>query len=344
MHNGVIGLLNERKLDSILLANSTEKRDSSFVYFTGIDMVTRYLVITNSKKVLFGSPLEYGIAKRYSIVRDIRLIDKDVYENIKRISGKRIGVNYDNISVSGFKRMKKNLKARLIDASEMLAGLRAVKRKDEIEKIEKACRITDSIYKRIFRDAKSMRTEQEMKDAIEEMMRCYNVVPSFEVIVASGKHGANPHHVSDSNKLKGMTVIDVGVKVKNYCSDMTRTICFGNPRRDELDAYHLVKSVQEACVRMVRSGENFNVINRYALHSVGKGMMHGVGHGLGIDVHEAPFISKEKSILKEGMVITIEPGIYIKNKFGIRIEDDVAVEKERGRVLSKTGKELLIVS
>ena len=182
--------------------------------------------------------------------------------------------------------------------------------------------------------------------AIEEMMIDYNVEPSFEVIVASGKNGANPHHASGNNKLKGMTVIDIGVKVKNYCSDMTRTICFGNQKREELHAYHLIKSVQDRCIKMTRSGENFNVINRYAWNSIGKKMMHNVGHGLGIDVHEAPFVSKEKakSILKESNVITIEPGIYVKNRFGIRIEDDVLVEKNKGRVLSKIGRELLVVT
>ncbi len=137
----------------------------------------------------------------------------------------------------------------------------------------------------------------------------------------------------------------MGVRLKNYCSDETRTVCFGQPSEKERDVYHLVKGVQETCLQMVRDGEDYNVIHHYAAQKLGKEMIHTVGHGLGIDVHESPFVNKDgkRVLLQKGMVITIEPGQYHDGKFGVRIEDDVVVEKEKGRVLSKTTKELIVV-
>jgi len=156
------------------------------------------------------------------------------------------------------------------------------------------------------------------------------------------KNSANPHHRSGGARLKGMTVIDMGARVKQYCSDVTRTIFFGKPLQRELEAYHLVKGVQEQCCAMVKEGERFFVINHYAQQKLGKPFLHSIGHGLGIDVHEEPFVGKN-DVLRGGMVVTIEPGVYYPGKFGIRIEDDVVVEKNKGRVLSRTGKELLVV-
>jgi len=187
-----------------------------------------------------------------------------------------------------------------------------------------------------------MRTELEMKRMIEEVLEEGRSEPSFPVIVASGKNSANPHHRSGGARLKGMTVIDMGARVKQYCSDVTRTIFFGKPLQRELEAYHLVKGVQEQCCAMVKEGERFFVINHYAQQKLGKPFLHSIGHGLGIDVHEEPFVGKN-DVLRGGMVVTIEPGVYYPGKFGIRIEDDVVVEKNKGRVLSRTGKELLVV-
>ena len=344
MIKGVASILAEGKVDSLLLFTLLERPDSHFVYLTGVVRATGCLVVGKKRTVLFVSPLEYGVAKERSAVRDVRVIGKDFYKDLKRLSGRRVGMNYDYLSINRLKKIKKMLKVESRDVSRWLAEMRMVKGRNEVDIIAEACSITDKVLQKVYQNARSMRTEDEMKMLIEGLMRERGVEPSFDVIVASGKDGAVPHHVSGTSKLKGMTIIDLGVRLREYCSDVTRTICFGEPKRRELEAYRLVRQVQENCISMVRAGEDFNIINQYAQKRIGKPLLHGIGHGLGIDVHEWPFVTKEKkSVLKEGMVITIEPGAYYPGRFGIRIEDDIVVEKERGRVLSKTGKDLLIV-
>ena len=254
-------------------------------------------------------------------------------------------MNFDYVTANGLTRLQKMAKGKFADASLLLREMRVVKRRDEINFIAEACRITDKIYSKIFRDARSFKTELALKMMIEEEMRRYKTIPSFDTIVASGKHSAIPHHRSADTSLQGMTVIDMGVKVKEYCSDLTRTICFGKPIPRQREAYQLVKGVQERCLQMVKDGEDYRVIHHYAMQHIGKQMIHSIGHGLGIDVHEPPFIRQDQTsvLFRTGMVITIEPGMYLDRQFGVRIEDDVVVEKTRGKVLSKTTKDLVVV-
>ena len=347
MQRGVKELLQQSGCDSVVLAQTMERPDSSFAYFTGLRKVTGYFLITENQQTLYVSPLEYGTAKQQSSVRDLRMMGKDTLATLQPKLGKHVGMNLDYLSVNGLARIKQHMRQKEIhDVAAVLRKIRMVKRKDELDCIREACKITDKIFQKTFRDARSVRTEPAMKQMIEEEMLAHGVTPSFDVIVASGKNSAHPHHFSENIKLKGMTILDIGVRFKNYCSDLTRTIFFGQPTRKELEVYHLVKSVQETCVRMVKEGEHFSVLHRYASQKIGSQMIHRIGHGLGIDVHEDPYPGKEKGddTLKEGMVITIEPGMYLDGKFGVRIEDDVIVGKEKSTVLSKTGRELLVVS
>ncbi len=347
MRPEVTALLRQHGLDALVLVQTMERPDSSFTYFTGVRRVTGCFVMTPKKQIVFVSPLEYGTAHHAVHVRDCRVMEKNFLQDVASLTGKRVGMNFEHLSVNALRRVKKQLKRkRIVDASSLLREMRMVKRRDELLLMQKACRITDQIFTKVFRDARSVKTEEDMKGMIEEEMLQYGVVPSFDPIVASGRNSAHPHHVSGNTRLRGMTIIDMGVKVHHYCSDITRTISFGQPTRRELDVYHYVQRVQETCVQMVKAGERFSVIHQYASRSMGKQMMHNIGHGLGLDVHEHPFPGTERGddTLKESMVITIEPGLYLEGKFGVRIEDDVVVGKEKRTLLSKTGKELLVVS
>ena len=347
MRHEVNALLRQRGLDALVLVQTMESPDSSFTYFTGVRRVTGCFVMTPKKQIVFVSPLEYGTAQHAVRVRDCRVMEKKTLQDVASLTGKRIGMNFEHLSVNALRRVRKQLKRkRIVDASSFLREMRMVKRRDELSLMQKACRITDQIFTKVFRDARSVKTEEDMKALIEEEMLQHGVVPSFDPIVASGRNSAYPHHVSGKTRLRGMTIIDMGVKVHHYCSDITRTVSFGQPTRRELDVYHHVKRVQETCVQMVKAGERFSVIHQYAARSIGKQMMHNIGHGLGVDVHEHPYPGKERGddTLKESMVITIEPGMYLEGKFGVRIEDDVVVGREKRMLLSKTGKELLVVS
>jgi Xaa-Pro aminopeptidase len=343
MGKGVSSLLRKERYDTMVLFHSPEHRDSNFVYFTGLKDVTGCFVIGGGRQVLFVSPLEYGLAQQHGKVKNLKVMGRDFYPQLKKVAGKKVGMNFEHLSVNSLKRIRQRLKVKPVDCSSLLTALRSIKREDELASIAKACKITDEIFKDIFVEAKHMKTELELKEFIEEMMRERHVNPSFTTIVASGKHAANPHHLSGSFPLRGMTVIDMGVVVDHYCSDVSRTICFGNPRKKELDMYHMVRSVQEHCLKMVKKGESYFSVHQYAKHHLGKEFIHSIGHGLGLDVHEEPFVRKGDGLLKENMVLTVEPGVYFDGKFGIRLEDDVVVGKTKSKVLSKTSKELFVV-
>lgn len=344
MKKGFSGLFHDQ-FDTIILPHSPERKDSHFTYFTGLRDVTGCLVLKEKQSILFVSPLEYETAKKHSLIKNIRPLEKNFFEQIKPYCGKKIGLAMDKVSYASVKKfMDTFTTATFHDASPLLQELRMIKRKDEVGSIKKACVITDKIYSKIFRDVRSLKTEEETVHMIHDVMRSYHTQPSFPVIVASGKNAASPHHLSDKTKLKGMTVIDMGVRINHYCSDLTRTLSIGKPTHQEQEAYHLVKEVQQQCFSMVREGQQFSTIHRYAQQSIGKKLIHSVGHGLGIDVHEHPFVRKDKKdVLKEGMIITLEPGFYMNGKFGIRIEDDILVKKERGEMLSKMIRDLVIV-
>jgi Xaa-Pro aminopeptidase len=173
---------------------------------------------------------------------------------------------------------------------------------------------------------------------------------SFETIVASGKRSALPHGRATSAKLpkRGFCTMDFGVLLDGYCSDMTRTVHLGKPTQREWDVYHLVLDAQVAAVDAVKPGVTCgevdeaarSVLRRARLH---KFFTHSTGHGVGLEIHEGPRLaSKQTQVLEPGMVITIEPGVYIPGEFGVRIEDMVLVTARGGDVLTATSPKVWI--
>jgi len=170
---------------------------------------------------------------------------------------------------------------------------------------------------------------------------------AFNPVVASGKNAAVPHHAPENIKLKkGFCVIDFGIKYKGYCSDATRTIYIGRPKEKEIRLYNFLLRMQKDAIKNAKIGKKcsdlYNKVNE-DLKEYKKYFTHGLGHGIGIDVHELPNLTeKSKDILKRGMAFTIEPGIYFKNQLGIRIEDDILLTK-KAEILTKTKKGLMVI-
>jgi len=223
------------------------------------------------------------------------------------------------------------------------------KTKKEISYIKKACEYSDKIFADLIDNFGYFRTEQDVADFISKETKKYGLVESFPSIVASGENGAYPHHVPTKKKLnKGFCVIDFGVKYNGYCSDMTRMIFLGMPSRKEIERYNLVLNVQEDCLTKTKEGANAYKIYSYAKKILGKRFVHGLGHQIGKEVHdiiERAINKKGHFALQKGMVVTVEPGIYVKNFYGIRIEDTVVVndKKTEPTILTKTPKNLLIL-
>ena len=333
-------LLKNSGVDAILLFNSPERNDPNFIYLTDYKNTDAWALISK-KPTIYVSPLEINGIKRKGIF-SFRPLNKDVYEEIKKTGANRIGINFNFISVNSLKKLTEKLKGiKFVDISEIIEKTRAVKSDKEIERVRKACEISDKILKTVFSEAKKFGTEVELRDFIETLMKRHSVGPSFPTIVATGKNSAVPHHFPDKTKLNGFTVLDFGVCYKNYCSDISRTIYFGRPTKKERRDYVKVLSVQEDCIRMAKPGIPFNRINKYAKKSLGKKMTHSVGHGLGIEVHESPIANSEVG-LKKNSIITIEPGIYFNERYGIRIEDDVLVGK-KPIALNNAAKDLVLL-
>ncbi len=192
----------------------------------------------------------------------------------------------------------------------------------------------------------SFRTEQDISLFLKKQIALHKVRPSFNPIVANVPGGSEPHHRPKRVALKrGFCVIDFGVKVNGYCSDMTRTVFFGKPTLKEKRLYQLVLNAQQKAIKHLMHGAQGSELYKIAASELKehcKKFIHGLGHGLGKHIHTKPFFKKKSTdIVREGDIVTIEPGIYFKNRFGIRIEDDFFVTKNSCNQLSKSTRKLL---
>jgi len=243
-------------------------------------------------------------------------------------------------------------KAVYSDASEVIDGLRAVKSKEEIKVMEESASIADRIIKRIIDASGVGSREKEIANLVELEFRKLGVesVP-FRPIVASGPNGAFPHHKPGVRRFKrgDSVVLDLGAAYKGYCSDITRTIFIEKCGSKEKTVYELVRHAQQLAFESIAEGLEARRVDRAARsHIANKGygekFIHRTGHGIGLDVHEAPYIWEGNAqILKTGMTFSVEPGIYLPDRFGVRIEDIVIVEGKKARRLNKVSRELTVI-
>jgi len=232
----------------------------------------------------------------------------------------------------------------LIPAEGMVEKLRIIKSPEEIEKIRQAVRLNEAVFQEVLVNVVPGKTEREIALAIETAMMLKGAEePAFPTIVAAGPNGALPHAVpSDRAIQEGETVIiDMGLKLDGYCADMTRTLILGSPDRQTLEIMRLVRRAQEAAFKTIRGGILARDADRAARKEIaaagyGKYFGHGLGHGVGLAVHEAPSLNRtRRNKLKPGMVVTVEPGIYLPGWGGVRLENMVVVEEKGCLVLNQ---------
>jgi Xaa-Pro aminopeptidase len=249
-----------------------------------------------------------------------------------RLSG-RIGFEQDYMSYAGYETLRSG-SIEPVPRSGLVERLRAVKDEQELTSIRRACEIADRVFDRLSEDRLVGRTEREIAWTIEQLFHEEGgEALSFETIVASGPNAARPHgRPTDRVIGRGETVIvDGGCKVDGYMSDYTRTFATGPLDTEVAEAYALVLAAQQAGLDALRAGISGVEADRAARRLVDETRFagtfgHGLGHGLGLDVHEAPWLSMESTdVLVPGNVVTVEPGIYLEGRAGIRIEDNVVV-------------------
>jgi len=264
----------------------------------------------------------------------------------------RLGFEEAHMSVRQHRRLRELLPERveLLGTAGIVEGLRAVKEPEEIERIRAATVLADAAFERLIREGLVGRTERELATALEFDMRERGAQrPSFETIVAAGPHGALPHAQPREVPIKAgqLVVIDWGAELDGYCSDCTRTVATGDPGSDAREAYELVLEAQLAGLAAVRAGEGGRAVDSVAREIIaeagrGEHFGHGLGHGVGREVHEAPRLSqRSEDELGAGNVVTVEPGVYVPGRFGVRIEDLVAVTDEGCEVLTSVPKRLI---
>ncbi len=348
-----------RHVDVVLLAN-TNSEDPNFVYVT--DLIGglfegNFLLVTRKGVTLFTSPLEYELAigQLKNGIKVVKLDSKKKIETLaKALKGKRVGINGNFVPYNSYKRIKKRLRIRkALDVSDAFEKARSVKSDDEIRRIRKASRITKKAIAETQKRLKTGVTEKEVaREFGDAILRLGADGTSFDPIISFGKNAALPHHSPDKTRLRygDFVLMDVGVKVRNYCSDVTRTMIFGTDR-SRINEYErkkrvigIVRNAQKAAIASIREGvigSRPHIIARDYIESADKGrykgtFTHALGHSLGIEVHDSSgrFLSPgSKLILKAGMVSSVEPGIYIPGFGGARFEDDILVTRKGAVIL-----------
>lgn len=254
----------------------------------------------------------------------------------------------DHVTVADYELLSEDGSA-LVPTTGVVAGLRAVKDEAELDAIRRAARVTDAAYERLAREALVGRSEAELAWWMEQTLRDEGAEAlAFPVIVAAGPNAALPHHAPGGRQVEaGETVIvDAGAQVGGYCSDCTRTFATGALPDELRRAYALCHSAQESALAAVRAGAAASELDAIARGQIEAAdlapVLHGLGHGVGLEVHEQPVLRPESTdVLVAGNVVTVEPGVYLAGEGGVRIEDLVVVGESGPEVLSGFTKDLL---
>lgn len=355
-----IDMLEKEGIECSLIFNS-----SNIFYLTGYEGSGFIIICHDGVARLYVPLLEYSKAKssvkntsvevkaysKYPLKGVVveNYVEKDLISIIKLEieKCKKIGLD-KNISLSMYDRISDVLKGKeVIDITKNLSKLRSIKDEAEIEIILKAVNVAEKALKNALDELYEGISELELAGKIEYYMKKYGATtPAFPTIVAFGENSAYPHAIPSSKKLgdKDIILIDIGSRVNGYCSDMTRT--FGYRYHSSNFKKHLeaVISAQLEAIDHIAPGIKASDVDRKAREVLEKEglaryFIHGLGHGVGIEVHESPALSPgSNDVLEKGMVVTVEPGIYIDGLYGIRVEDLVLVTSKGGRVLTSFSK------
>jgi Xaa-Pro aminopeptidase len=341
-------LLAERELDRFLVTDLTNVR-----YLTGFTG-TNGACICGPGVRLFLTDFRYTERAAAEVEGwEAVTIEADWLGGIaERLQG-RVGFEDHQMSV----RLLEKLKEKLPEGVEMVAAggrveqLRRVKDEEELATIAEAAKLADEVWRWSLERGLAGRSERDVARAAEARIREMGGSPSFPAIVAAGPNGAQPHAEPGEREVgRGeLVVFDMGAQLDGYCSDGTRTYATGEPGEEARSVYAVVLEAQEAALRAIKAGvkgEDVDKVAREVIGTAGHGdrFGHGLGHGVGLEVHEGPRLSlRSDDVLATGEVVTVEPGVYLPGNLGVRIEDLVVVRDDGLRNLSGLPKELQLV-
>lgn len=352
MREQIFRLLEEKGLDAVLLSDGFNMR-----YNSGFAGATGYLYLTAARKVLLTDSRYTTQAKEEA--EDFFVIEVSGSEGYGKQIGclmredgvKRIGFEDLHMICADFESLRMGgYEAEWVPLGKSVSVLRCIKEEWELLRIEKAEEIGDRAFARILNDLRPGVTELSIAAKLDYYMREMGAEGnSFDTIVASGIHSAMPHAIPSEKKLEtgDFVTMDFGCRYRGYCSDMTRTVVIGKADGNQKEIYHIVLEAQAAALEKLQAGRTGKEIDRIAREVIekagyGEYFGHGLGHSVGLFIHEEPRLSpKCGEILRKNVTMTVEPGIYIPGKFGVRIEDLVVICENGYRNLTHSPKELL---
>jgi Xaa-Pro aminopeptidase len=333
--------LSKKKIDCLIVT-----KPANVTYTTGFMGDDSWAVITRRAVYLLTDSRYTEQAQKEcigcGIVQRKDLLAEATAKLLKKSKSVQTVAVEKSTTVAAFGVLKKHIKHRLRTIAGVIEAQRSCKDEKEIDTIKAASSITARALRQIRRYMKAGVTESELAGRLDFEIRKLGARNSFETIVAFGPNASRPHHQPGKRKLRkrDTVLIDVGAKYKGYCSDITRSFAVGKPTRPFEKVYEAVEQAQAAAIKMIKAGAKLqevdaaarDVISEYGLPVYG----HGTGHGFGLEIHEMPFLKADaKGKLKGGEVITIEPGVYLPGKLGVRIEDDVLVTEDGCKILTR---------
>ena len=283
------------------------------------------------------------------IVEDIKDLSEQDMQNLFLFC-ENVGFEENHVTYAKYKEYMHKYKINcLVETENMIEKQRMIKEAEEIENIKNACKVTDECFSYILEYIKPGMTEKQIAREIDDYYYKHSEGIAFETIVASGENSSKPHAIPTDRQIQDIDVItiDMGCKINGYCSDMTRTIFVGNVPDHIKSVYDLVLKNQLQTIEQMKDGASTRLLTKMVENDFklnGYDLIHSLGHGVGLDIHEAPYVSyRSDTQLKENMVVTNEPGIYIPGKFGVRIEDTVQITKFGCIRLTKSEKNYIVI-
>ncbi len=350
----------------------------NITYLTGFSGFSKedrdaFLFITKEKPYLLTHGIYKEVAEKHIANFELMQITREdppgktIKKLIRKHAVTKLGYEHFDLKVAEYHAFCKQIDPKLLSPINLLTALRIIKTAEEIQLIKKACELGDKAFSYIIKKLKAGMTEKEVASDIDVSIKKLGGDSSFPTIVAFGSNASRPHHVPTERKLQlgDMVLLDFGAKLNNYCSDMTRTICFGKPTAKQKKVYQTVLAAQLAAIeyivlsllrrsqmpewvqestrkQYIKASQVDKIARNFIISKGFPNMPHSLGHGIGLEVHEAPRLSpSSKDVLKEGMVFSIEPGIYLADEMGVRIEDLFAIQDNQLIQLTNAPRELI---
>jgi len=349
--------IEKENIDSLLVIRNEKMMGENVRYISGFSGSSAYVVLSPEHRIFITDDRYTEQAAEecpnFEIVRHGRPFTKTLNEVVNNLNIKKLGFERNGVTVDLFNTLKENLTGiELVSTKEIIEELRAVKDEKELVLMKKAAQITDRTFEHILGFIKMGIKERDIALEMEFYMKKIGSSDlAFNLILVSGKNSSHQHGAPSEKKIEfnDFVTMDFGALYEGYRSDMTRTVVVGRADEKQKDVYSTVKIAQQEGLNKLKAGakgEEISTHVRKTIEKAGYGdySSHGLGHGVGLEIHELPYLrTTGETLLQAGNVVTIEPGIYIPDWGGVRIEDTVIIKEEGCEVITKSPKELIVL-